>query len=93
MPLFCTINSAWAWLSGLELLYGIKIPNTFSCPSASAASSALSAESTPPERPTTIRPNPVLRTSLRINPTRICRSKTVLVGIGIMEACAAPGST
>ena len=57
------------------------MPSTWSGPRASAASMALRLESTPPERPTTTRSRPTLRTSFRMNATRIRRMSETLVGI------------
>src|SRR6266851_2224808 len=55
---------------------------TFFGPSASAASVATRLESTPPLRPRTTRSNPTLRTSLRMNPTRIPRTSSGLIRSG-----------
>src|SRR5574341_1014232 len=55
--------------------------STFAAPSASAASIALTAESTPPDKPTTTRSTPTLRTSLAMNAVRIRRISGGFVGI------------
>ena len=46
----------------LEYGDGIRTPRTFGAPTASAAMAAVSAESIPPERPSTTRVKPHLRT-------------------------------
>ena len=53
---------ASSMLSGLEIADGIASARTASGPSASAAIVAVSAESIPPERPSTASVNPFLRT-------------------------------
>src|ERR1700737_336592 len=55
---------------------------TFFGPSASVASVATRLESTPPLRPRTTRSKPTLRTSLRMNPTRIPRTSSGLIRSG-----------
>src|ERR1044071_816686 len=60
--------------------------STFFAPSASAVSAALSAESTPPDRPITALLMPVLCTSLRTKRVRISRRSGALVGIWIIAA-------
>src|SRR5258706_12284132 len=78
-------KSACSKLSLLEVLYGILIARTLSGPSAAAARQALSAESTPPESPTTTRLTPTLQTSLVIKAVRICFSKGGFVGMRDMR--------
>src|ERR1700736_574124 len=56
--------------------------STLSAPSASAASVATRLESTPPLSPRTTRSKPTLRTSLRMNPTRIPRISSGLIRSG-----------
>src|SRR6185437_13139087 len=68
----------------------MRIPSTFSAPSASAARKADRLESTPPERPTTTLSSPTLRTSSRMKATRIFRSRAVLQGITARLALHAP---
>src|SRR5207302_6481815 len=55
---------------------------TLSAPSASVASVATRLESPPPLRPRTTRSKPTLRTSLRMNPTRIPRTSSGLIRSG-----------
>src|SRR5437660_12935998 len=55
---------------------------TLSAPSASVASVATRLESTPPLRPRTTRSKPTLRTSLRMNPTRMPRTSSGLIRSG-----------
>src|ERR1700736_6949976 len=55
---------------------------TFFGRSASVASVATRLESTPPLRPRTTRSKPTLRTSLRMNPTRIPRTSSGLIRSG-----------
>src|SRR6202023_2304486 len=57
-------------------------PPQFVGPSASVASVATRLESTPPLRPRTSRSKPTLRTSLRMNPTRIPRTSSGLIRSG-----------
>jgi hypothetical protein len=56
------IARASPWVSSLECGDGITTQVSCSGPTASAASSATSAESIPPDSPTTTRAKPFLRT-------------------------------
>src|ERR1035441_3523699 len=62
-----------------DVRYGIRMASTFSGPRAAHAMAALSAESMPPDRPTTTRSKPTLRTSLRTNPTRMSRTTSLSI--------------
>src|SRR5579884_1308286 len=53
MPSDSTTRRASVKLEALEVLYGMRIACTFSGPSARAHKNAVTAESTPPDRPTT----------------------------------------
>src|SRR5512143_4184292 len=58
IPRASITSCACASDSGFDVLYGILIATTFDGPSALAAKYAVTAESTPPESPTTPRENP-----------------------------------
>ena len=71
-------NFASSTLFGLLVRYGIITPRTFSLPRASAASTADTAESTPPETPITAFENPAFVVWSLINLTRMSRTIFVL---------------
>src|SRR5205807_10151721 len=75
-PNFRETSCAWARESGDEIRYGVKSPSTFSGPSASAASAAVTALSTPPDTPTTARRRRALFVSCRMKSTSIFRTST-----------------
>ena len=62
MPRLAAIARASAWVASLEWGDGITTQVTAAGPSASEAISATSAESMPPESPSSTRVNPFLRT-------------------------------
>ena len=61
MPRFVASSFASSSDSELEISDGIAIPTTFSAPIASAAITAVSDESIPPESPMTTLANPFFR--------------------------------
>src|SRR6267378_6177069 len=82
MPSCWTTCNASLLLLGSLVLYGMMKATTFFGPSASVASVATRLESTPPLRPRTTRSKPTLRTSLRMNPTRMRRTSSGLIRSG-----------
>jgi hypothetical protein len=57
----------------------MKIARTFSGPNASAERKQVSAESTPPDTPTTAREKPAWASSLRMKSTRVFRAMSVSI--------------
>src|SRR4030088_1264274 len=82
MPSCWTTCNASLLLLGSLVLYGMMKATTFFGPSASVASVATRLESTPPLRPRTTRSKPTLRTSLRMNPTKMRRTSSGLIRSG-----------
>ncbi len=84
-----TTSSASCCDAGDDVRYGIRTQSSLSAPIASATRNATSAESMPPESPSTARSKPACRSCPRMNSSMIRRATSVSIASSVGSSNAA----